>query len=320
LVPQVETAVFELDRGKISGVVESPFGFHVINVVDVQPASIKPLADVKEDIVNEIRKQLAAEQFAQIANKLTSLVYDQRDSLTPISTALNLPVLTVTGLTREGLLPATQRSGAALTDEEQLIFGNPKVRQAVFSAEVLKEKLNSGLIEVSPDVIVAVRIAATHPAHIPPLASVSEQIKQRLTAELSLAAAQASGLKELELLKAAPQTEPKDFEAAIEVSRQQPSTLNREQLEAVMSSKTTPLPTYIGVAGAEQYTILRLSKVQEGPKPEPAQLSQLQAQLSQAWGAAEEQAALKVLRKEFKVKMLPDASKLISGELDAAKL
>jgi peptidyl-prolyl cis-trans isomerase D len=207
-----------------------------------------------------------------------------------------------------------------VTDEEQLIFGNPKVRQAVFSAEVLKEKLNSGLIEVSPDVIVAVRIAATHPAHIPPLASVSEQIKQRLTAELSLAAAQASGLKELELLNAAPQAEPKDFEAAIEVSRQQPSSLNREQLEAVMSSKTTPLPTYIGVAGAEQYTILRLSKVQEGPKPELAQLSQLQAQLSQAWGAAEEQAALKVLRKEFKVKMLPDASKLISGELDAAKL
>jgi peptidyl-prolyl cis-trans isomerase D len=176
------------------------------------------------------------------------------------------------------------------------------------------------LIEVSPDVIVAVRIAATHPAHIPPLATVSEQIKQRLTNELSLAAAQASGLKELELLKAAPQAEPKDFEAAIEVTRQQPSSLSREQLEAVMSSKTASLPTYVGVAGAEQYTILRLSKVQEGPKPEAAQLSQLQAQLSQAWGAAEEQAALKVLRKEFKVKMLPDASKLISGELDAAKL
>jgi peptidyl-prolyl cis-trans isomerase D len=226
----------------------------------------------------------------------------------------------VTGLTREGLLPAPQRSGAAVTDEEQVIFGNPKVRQAVFSADVLKEKLNSGLIEVSPDVIVAVRVAAIHPAHIPPLATVSDQIKQRLTAELSLAAAQASGLKELELLKAAPQAEPKDFEAAIEVSRQQPSTLNREQLEAVMSSSTKPLPTYVGVAGAEQYTILRLSKVQEGPKPEPAQLSQLQAQLSQAWGAAEEQAALKVLRKEYKVKLLPDATKLISGELDAAKL
>jgi len=320
LVPQVETTVFELDRGKISGVIESPFGFHVINVVDVQPASIKPLAEVKEDIINEIRKQLAAEQFAQLASKLTSLVYDQRDSLAPIATALNLPVLTATGLTREGLLPESQRSGVAVTDEEQLIFGSPKVRQAVFSADVLKEKLNSGLIEVSPDVIVAVRVAATHPAHIPPLAAVSAQIKQRLTDELSLAAAQAAGLKELELLKTTAQTEPKDFEAAIEVTRQQPSSLSREQLEAVMSSTTKPLPAYVGVAGAEQYAILRLSKVQEGPKPEPAQLSQLQAQLSQAWGAAEEQASLKVLRKEFKVKMLPDATKLISGELDAAKL
>ena len=320
LVPQVETTVFELERGKISGVVESPFGFHVINVVDVQPASVKALSEVKEDIVNEIRKQLAAEQFAQLASKLTSLVYDQRDSLAPISTALNLPIQTASGLTREGLLPASQRSGLEVTDEEQLIFGSPKVRQAVFSADVLKEKLNSGLIEVSPDLIVAVRVAAIHPAHIPALTAVSDQIKKRLTDEFSLAAAQAAGLKELEVLKAAPDAEPKGFDSAVEVTRQEPSSLTREQLEAVMSASTKPLPAYVGVAGTEQYAILRLTKVAAGSKPEAAQVSQLQAQLSQAWGAAEEQAALKVLRKEYDVKMLPDAAKLISGELDAAKL
>jgi peptidyl-prolyl cis-trans isomerase D len=320
LVPQVETAVFELEKGKISGVVESPFGFHVINVVDVQPASIKPLAEVKEDITNEIRKQLAAEQFAQLASKLTSLVYDQRDSLAPISTALNLPVQTLSGLARDGLLPASQRAGAEPSEEQQLIFGSPKVRQAVFAADVLKEKLNSGLIEISPELIVAVRVAAVHPAHVPALAKVSGGIKQRLTEELSLAAAQAAGLKELESLKASPNSEPKDFDSPFEVTRQQPSSLTREQLEAVMSASVKPLPTFVGVQGAEQYTILRLSKVEVGAKPEPSQVSQLQAQLSQAWGAAEEQAALKVLRKEFNVKMLPDASKLISGELDVAKL
>ena len=47
---------------------------------------------------------------------------------------------------------------------------------------------------------------------------------------------------------------------------------------------------------------------------------QLQAQLAQAWGAAEEQAALKILRQAYKVKVLPDAARVISGELDAAKL
>lgn len=320
LVPQVETAVFSLDKGKISEVVESPFGFHVINVVDVQPASVKPLAEVKDDIANEIRKQLAAEQFAQLASKLTSLVYDQRDSLAPIGTALNLPVLSISGLTRDGLLPATQRKGQEPSDLEQMIFGSPKVRQAVFSADVFKEKLNSGVIEVSPDVIVSVRVAAVHPAHVPPLEAVSEQIKQRLIAQRALALAKAAGTKELETLKASPNSETKDFESAVEVTRQQPASLTREQLEAVMSASPTPLPAYVGVEGAEQYSIFKLSKIEAGPKPEPTQVNQLQAQLSQAWGAAEEQAALKILRSEFNVKMLPDAAKLISGELDVAKL
>lgn len=320
LVPQVETAVFDLERGKISGVVESPFGFHVINVLDVQPASVKALAEVKDDISNEIRKQLAAEQFAQLGSKLTSLVYDQRDSLTPIATALNLPIKTATGLTKEGLLPANQRGSAEISEEDQGILGNLKVRQAVFSSDVFKEKLNSGVIEVSPDVIVAVRVGAVHPAHVPALSAVSDQIKQQLIDELSLAAAKSAGLQALDALKAAPNSETKDFEAATEVTRQQPSSLTREQLEAVMSAATKPLPSYIGVAGSDQYTIIKLSKVEAGPAPEAAQVTQLQSQLSQAWGAAEEQAALKVLRQDFKVKMLPDASKLISGELDAAKL
>ena len=320
LVPQVESAVFELEKGKISGVVESPFGFHVINVVDLQPASVKPLAEVKEDITNEIRKQLAAEQFAQLASKLTSLVYDQRDSLAPISTALNIPVNTTTGLTREGLLAGSQRQGVEPTELEQTILGSPKVRQAVFSADVFREKLNSGVIEVSPDLIVAVRVSNIHPAHVPALANVSEQIKQYLIAERSLAAAKAAGVKELDALKATPSAEAKDFDAALDVTRQQPASLSREQLEAVMSMSPKQLPAYVGVEGPEQYTILKLSKVEAGPKPELAQINQLQAQLSQAWGAAEEQAALQVLRKEFDVKMLPDATKLISGELDAAKL
>ena len=116
----------------------------VINVVDIQPASVKPLAEVKDDITSEIRKQLAAEQFAQLASKLTSLVYDQRDSLAPIATALNVPIKTVSGLARDGLLPASQHTGALPTEQDRLIFGNLKVRQAVFSSDVLKEKFNSG--------------------------------------------------------------------------------------------------------------------------------------------------------------------------------
>jgi len=321
LVPQVEQAVFGLEPGKISGVIESPFGFHVLNVLELQPASIKPLAEVKDDVALEIRKQLAAERFADMAGKLTNLVYDQRDSLKPIADALNLKVLTIKGLSRDGLLTAQQRdSGTEPSQAEQTILGNPKIRQTAFSNDVLKEKLNSGVIELSPDVLVALRVDAVHPAHVPPLDKVSARIRDILVAERSLAAAEAAGSKTLETLKADKPAEPTGFAPAMSVTRQSPEKLSREELEAVMSANAKSLPVYLGVKSSNQYSILILSKVEEAAAPDPAQVTQLQLQLSQAWGAAEEQAALKILRQTYKVKVLPDAAKVISGELDSAKL
>lgn len=321
LVPQVEQAVFGLETGKISDVIESPFGFHVLNVLELQAASVKPLADVKEDVALEIRKQLAAERFADMAGKLTNLVYDQRDSLKPIADALNLKINMVKGLSRDGLLSAQQRDAASMpTEAEQTILGNPKVRQTVFSNDVLKEKLNSGVIELSPDVLVAVRVDALHPARVPTLESVSAHVRDTLVAERALAAAEAAGSKELATLKADKPAEPSGFAPAMTVTRQSPEKLTREELEAVMSASAKTLPVYLGVKGSNQYSVLILTKVEEAAAPDAAQVTQLQAQLAQAWGAAEEQAALKILRQAYKVKVLPDAARLISGELDAAKL
>ena len=321
LVPQVEDALFKLQKGAVSGVVESPFGVHVLYITDVQPASVKPLADVKDDITSEIRKQIAADRFASMASKLTSLIYDQRDSLKPVSDALNIPILRGNGLTRAGLLTAEQRLGAAAPPEsEQIILGNPKVIQTAFSNEVLKEKLNSGAIELSPDTIVALRVAAVNPALTPPLEKVSAQIRAILTDERAMAAAKAAGEKLLEELRKSAKPETKGFEPAVVVTRQDPKTLTAEQLESVMSMQTKVLPVWAGVQGADDYAILQLTKVDAGPVPDAAQIRQLQGQLSQAWGAAEEQAALKVLRGLYQVKMLPDAAKLIRGDLDAAKL
>jgi len=321
LVPQVEEALFKLKKDEISSVVESPFGLHVLYVTDTQPPSIKPLTEVKEDITVEIRKQLAAERFAAMAGKLTNLIYDQRDSLKPIADALGIEIKKATGLTREGLLPAAQRNNGAMpTEAEQTWLGNPKVRQTAFSTEVLKDKLNSGAIELATDTILALRVTAVHAAKVPPLEQVAAQIRTTLTNERALAAATDAGVKQLDLLKAATTSEPKDFDSVQVVTRQSAQSLSREQLEAVMSASATPLPRFLGVAGPEGYAVLWLSKIEPGAAPEAAQVTQLQAQLSQAWGAAEEQAALKLLRESYKVKLMPDAKKLISGELDGAKL
>jgi peptidyl-prolyl cis-trans isomerase D len=321
LVPQVEEALFKLKKDEISGVVESPFGLHVLYVTDTQAPSIKPLVEVKEDITVEIRKQLAAERFAAMAGKLTNLIYDQRESLQPIAAALGLEIRKATGLTREGLLPQSQRANASMpSDTEQTWLGNPKVRQTAFSTEVMRDKMNSGAIELASDTILALRVSTLHASKVPALEQVVEQIRSTLSNERALVAAQDAGVKQLDMLKAALTVEPKDFESVQVVTRQAPQALSREQLEVVMSASPTPLPRFLGVPGPDGYTILWLAKIEPGPTPEAAQVTQLQAQLSQAWGTAEQQAVLILLRESYKVKMMPDAKKLISGELDGAKL
>jgi peptidyl-prolyl cis-trans isomerase C len=55
-VPQFETAAFELKPGEISEPVRTPYGFHIIRV---ESRTVKPLADVKEDILTRLRAAAA---------------------------------------------------------------------------------------------------------------------------------------------------------------------------------------------------------------------------------------------------------------------
>ncbi|MDQ6217580.1 peptidylprolyl isomerase, partial [Achromobacter insolitus] len=77
------------------------------------------------------------------------------------------------------------------------------------------------------------------------------------------------------------------------------------------------LPAYAGVQSGSDYTLARLEKVEAGTV-DPADKERLAQQLSGAWGQAENEAMLRMLREEYKVQVLPAAAAVIRGDQPAA--
>lgn len=318
LVPEVETAVFQLEPNTISDVIESPFGYHVAVVTQVQPASVKPLEQVRDDIQSEVLRQMASVRFAELATELTNLVYDQRDALEPIAQQLGLELRRAQGLARTGLLPNDLFSRQTPVPADQIeILNNPRVLQVAFSPEVFQDKLNSGVIETSPGSVVALRIEQVNPSATPPLEQVKELIRRDLLTQGALKLAREAGQAALSVIADGSQ-QPMGFAAAEVVSRQDARTLTQVELSAVMKLPESDVPKVIGVDTPDGYSLLDVKAVNAGQALPEANQTQFKNQLAQAWGRAQEQASLQILRRLFNVQILPDAKALIEGESDGA--
>lgn len=73
MVPPFEEAVFSLTQGQVSGLVETPFGYHIIQVSEIRPAKVQALAEVK----GAIRKQLEQQAVGAITFKRASTAYEE---------------------------------------------------------------------------------------------------------------------------------------------------------------------------------------------------------------------------------------------------
>lgn len=175
MVPAFEKVAFALKPGEVSELVESPFGFHIIKLSEVQGGESKPLEEVKEQIVADLQFEKAENSYFEKAETMQTLAFEQPDSLEPVAAELNVKI-------KESDL-ISQQGGDG-------IFANPKLLNAAFSESVLEEGNNSDLIELDDDHVAVVRVVERIPANIKPLEEVKEQIKAYLQQQQVSAKAQ----------------------------------------------------------------------------------------------------------------------------------
>jgi len=68
MVPPFDKAVFALAKGNISDIVKTRFGYHIILLEEINPATTRPLEAVKEQITRTLQRKEAETLAFQVAN------------------------------------------------------------------------------------------------------------------------------------------------------------------------------------------------------------------------------------------------------------
>lgn len=283
-----EDAVFQLKVGEISPPVESVDGFHIIRLTGVRGGQTRSLEQVQGEIEIELKKQRAGRKFAEISENFNNVVFEQAESLKAAA---------------ELAKASPQQSGWITRERADVPLNNPKLLQAIFSEDVLKNKRNTEAVEVAAGVLVAARVIEHKPVAVQPFAEVSVAIVKKITLQQAGQLAAQEGRAQIEQLRQGKDAQVTWGPAQL-VGRAGAKGLSEPVLKQAFRAETARLPAYAGVDDpGGGFTLVRVTRVVEPEKIPPERQKALSEGLRQMLGQEDMLAYIGSLKQKADLKV-----------------
>ena len=302
MVKVFEDTAFKLNKSEISDVVESEFGFHIIQLTDIKAPKVASFESMRPALEADLKKQQAQRKFAELAEVFSNTVYEQSDSLKHVADKLKLSIQ------KASKVPSQPSATPATPATAKSPLTHPGLLKALFNEASLEKQRNTEAVEVAPNTLVSARVVKHQPAATLPFAEVKDVVKRNVSQDKAAEMAKAEGQKRLASLKSNAEGLP----SAILISRDKTQKQAAQVVDAVLRADPNQLPAMSGIdLGAQGFAIVRVTKVLP-PEENKELMKQAQQQFTQLWGSAETQAYMAELKSIMKGEILvpkPNAEK-----------
>jgi peptidyl-prolyl cis-trans isomerase D len=156
MVPEFDEAVFDMNVGDISEVVKTDYGYHIIKLNEIQPATLQSFEEVEEQLLVLHKKNVNQKALYELQEELSNLAYEE--SIDVVSDQLDLEL-------------QTSDFFSEFSTEYEEVFVS-----TAFSDIVLNDGENSDVIELSKDRFIVMSLTDQQPERQKVLDEVEDQI------------------------------------------------------------------------------------------------------------------------------------------------
>ena len=181
----LETVIFSLPGGLISQPVQTRLGWHLVEVIDIEPSRPQPFEEVREEVERDLRDRRAEQRQIQVLDDLLAQTFENPDSLGPASRVTGLEIRTTDWFTLE--------SGDGVARFRP-------VREAAFSTPVRRDGRNSEAVDLPDGSTLVLRVEERQEPRVLPLEEVAGEIVEILQQDAAAQAAREQGEAVLEAL------------------------------------------------------------------------------------------------------------------------